>query len=546
MPSCLGLYIDKNLIKYAKVTRDKTQTKIEAHGVKFYENIEETVQQIIKETYSFQIPICINLTREQYKYSSILNLLKPKDFEKAVGTEFEYYCSTSAKNPNTLEYRYLKHTNTTDKENRDKIDILYVYTDKANVVEKIQLLDTYKIGTISPVALTIPNVNQFAEGENSAYVNIEDTTEITIVSQGHVEKVEKLEKGMDSILQAIAVRENSISRAYEACKNTTVYTKAGQNLKIDGNEYLDDIILGLSDVMIDVKKVIDLSEMKIDNIYLTGTGIVINNIDLFFQENFMDKKVELLIPYFTEKTNTKINVKDYAEVNSAISLAMQGLDTKNNLINFSNKGTSALSTLKDILTSDIGKDTGKQLGSLFKFNIKESLSKKLDGIEKAMLRLSYTLLFVIVIYIVLLNFLTSNINDKIDEANKVIDDTNNKITQITEYKRLIDAKTSEYSRVIAEIEENSNEITNSYLSKNAIPNLLNKIMQRIPQGVQLVSIENTYGKKITIKAQAEKYDQLGYFKTVLAEEGILTNVTTTKGENIKGTISITIEGDLPY
>lgn len=30
MPSCLGLYIDKNIIKYAKVSRDKTSTKVEA------------------------------------------------------------------------------------------------------------------------------------------------------------------------------------------------------------------------------------------------------------------------------------------------------------------------------------------------------------------------------------------------------------------------------------------------------------------------------------------------------------------------------------
>ena len=47
-------------------------------------------------------------------------------------------------------------------------------------------------------------------------------------------------------------------------------------------------------------------------------------------------------------------------------------------------------------------------------------------------------------------------------------------------------------------------------------------------------------------AQAEKYDQLGYFKTALVEEGILSNVTTTKGENVNGIITVTIKGDLPY
>ena len=50
MPSCLGLYVDKRIIKYAKVSKDKKNFKVEAYGVKFYENLEETIEQIIKET----------------------------------------------------------------------------------------------------------------------------------------------------------------------------------------------------------------------------------------------------------------------------------------------------------------------------------------------------------------------------------------------------------------------------------------------------------------------------------------------------------------
>ena len=39
MPSCLGLYVETNLIKYAKVTKDKDTLKVEAFGVKFYDKI---------------------------------------------------------------------------------------------------------------------------------------------------------------------------------------------------------------------------------------------------------------------------------------------------------------------------------------------------------------------------------------------------------------------------------------------------------------------------------------------------------------------------
>lgn len=542
MQSCLGLYVDKNLIKYAKVAKDKNTFKVEAYGVKFYEDLDETIQQIIKETYSFQIPISINLSNESYNYSSILNLLKPKDLEKAIETEFEYFCNSNSKNKNALECRNIRYQTNLSMEDRDKLQVIYVYADKITVVERLQLLDTYKIGTVSPIALTIPNLNNFSNGENSMIVNIESETEVTTIVQGQIHRVDKIKKGMNNILKSIAIKENSMSRAYEACKNTTVYTKAGQNLKIDGNEYLEEIIIELADIIEEIKKLINQSEVTIDNIYLTGIGIVINNIDLFFQENFMDKKTEILIPYFTEKTNTKINVKDYAEVNSAISLALQGLDTKSNGVNFSNKGKT-LESMKTFLTAD-AKVSGEKLKQAF--SIKESFSKEMDGIDRFFLRISYILTIMLILYLVLLQFLTTNMNQKIEETGVIIADTKGKITQVANYKSLVDARNTEYQDVINKIDENNNEISQTFSSKNAIPNLLNRMMYVIPRGVQVTSIQNPSGKNITIQAKAEKYDQLGYFKTALTEEGILVNVTTSKGENVNGVITITITGDLPY
>ena len=48
MASCLGLYVESNLIKYAKVTKDHENLKIESFGIKFYDKLSETVNQIIK------------------------------------------------------------------------------------------------------------------------------------------------------------------------------------------------------------------------------------------------------------------------------------------------------------------------------------------------------------------------------------------------------------------------------------------------------------------------------------------------------------------
>ena len=66
MPSCLGLYIEDNLIKYAKVSKSNDVIKVESFGVKFYDNISATIKQIIEETYSFKLPISSNTTDEIY------------------------------------------------------------------------------------------------------------------------------------------------------------------------------------------------------------------------------------------------------------------------------------------------------------------------------------------------------------------------------------------------------------------------------------------------------------------------------------------------
>ena len=49
MPSCLGMYIENNLIKYAKVTKERESLKVESFGVKFYDQIGSAINQIISD-----------------------------------------------------------------------------------------------------------------------------------------------------------------------------------------------------------------------------------------------------------------------------------------------------------------------------------------------------------------------------------------------------------------------------------------------------------------------------------------------------------------
>ena len=67
----------------------------------------------------------------------------------------------------------------------------------------------------------------------------------------------------------------------------------------------------------------------------------------------------------------------------------------------------------------------------------------------------------------------------------------------------------------------------------------------IPQKVAITSIKNTVDNHIVIDAQAEKYEQLGYFKALIASKGILEDVKSTSGIKDGNLVKVTIEGELP-
>ena len=82
--------------------------------------------------------------------------------------------------------------------------------------------------------------------------------------------------------------------------------------------------------------------------------------------------------------------------------------------------------------------------------------------------------------------------------------------------------------------------------RNSIPNLLNQIMHKIPEGVQLISIQNTTGKKISIIAQANDYDQLGYFIAKIKVDEILKDAISSSSQKSGDVVTVTIEGELPW
>ena len=548
MPSCLGLYIESNLIKYAKVTKERDILKVESFGMKFYDQIGPTINQIISETFSYKTPISINLSEEVYQYFYFFNLLNKNDLKKAIETEFDSYCYDKGYNRNALESRYAL---VPDMQDAEKIKAIYISVNKTEINKRLQEFDGNPISYLTPLPMAISNVIDLKEKENIAIINMEEKTTITTIIDSKIYEIDTIEENVKTILDTISTKENSFSKAYEICKNTTIYTMEGKEL-LDGTEnlYLEDIMPTLYNIVQKIKENFDNSLNRIDKIYITGTGCIINNIDLYFQEYFKDAKCEILKPYFIPES-VKINVKDYIEVNSAIALAMQGLGYGIGTINF--KNPTFLDKLPEWMKIDVGtknKDKANskaKSNSLSKFNFSLDLKGEFDRTEKWLLRTTIGILAFIIIYSCVTIFLNTETNKKIEEVDSVKEDTTAQIQLISKDIQTLNNKATDYTSMTNKLKSYSAEVASNLKSKNVIPMLLTRIMNVIPKGVTLTSIENTTGTHIVINAQSEDYDLLGFFKGSLIVDGILSpsTVVSTSGVKQDGIVKVVIEGDLP-
>ena len=415
MQNCLGLYIEENIIKYAKISKEKDNIKIDSFGVKFYDDVEKAIKQVIEETISYKTPISINLKGEKYNFFNMFSLLSKTDLKKAIDIEFETYCTEKGQNVNSFETRYAAVSDLQDKE---RVKIIFVSENKSEINKTKQNLDGYKLINISPLPMSITNVAKLKTRENALIINIEEKTTITTVLDQKIYDVTKIEEGSGEILKKISAKENSYSKAYEICRNTTIYTSDAQDfLEENVSTYLEDIMPTLYTIVGKVQKVLNESPEKIEKIYVTGTAASINNIDLYFQEYLGDIKCEVLKPYFVQNLAKDVNIKDYIEVNSAMALALQGLGEGIEGINF--KKPSLLDKMPEITTSS-GKKAKKGNEKPSKISIEKlnDFSLPITKGEKALIRSAASILLFIIIYGSFATMLVNQMN-KVDEQVEV-------------------------------------------------------------------------------------------------------------------------------
>ena len=210
MASCLGIYIENKIIKYAKVSKSNDAIKVESFGIKFYDNIDNVIKQIIEETYSFKIPISINVSEEIYNKFEVFSLLSKNDIEGVIKTEFENICYDKENNPSVYEQRHIIANSNIQNE---KIKVIHVSSPKTAIAQRKNYFSQYKMAAMLPMAITIPNIAKKEKKSNYLIVNIEKNTTITKVYNNAVSDVVVYPIGTTNIIEKINEKENSYAKA---------------------------------------------------------------------------------------------------------------------------------------------------------------------------------------------------------------------------------------------------------------------------------------------------------------------------------------------
>ena len=155
-------------------------------------------------------------------------------------------------------------------EDKEKIKAIQIVVNKIELNRQKQPLEKYRLTRISPVGTAIASVAKLEKKENVLIVNMEENTTITTVIDRQVYNVDTIDNGSQEVLAKINKVENSLSKAYSICKETTIYTSS----VVEGTKeqpYLQYIVPTLYQICQKVQQIVSESHAKISTVYLTGT-----------------------------------------------------------------------------------------------------------------------------------------------------------------------------------------------------------------------------------------------------------------------------------
>ena len=114
MAGCLGIYVDKNLIKYAKLRRERDTFKVESFNVEVFDDLKKALRKVVNETNSQKDSISINISDEIYNYFDVFSALEKRDITKSLDIEFEMLCEEKGYDKSAVDSRYILMDNKED------------------------------------------------------------------------------------------------------------------------------------------------------------------------------------------------------------------------------------------------------------------------------------------------------------------------------------------------------------------------------------------------------------------------------------------------
>lgn len=530
MERCLGIYVGDKVVKYTKLHIDKNKNiDIEAVGTKYIlGGAKEVIDEIVLETNSQNVPIAINVAKENHKNIPVIKTLSKSNKASMIDIEIEDIANKQGLNKNMLVYNFDIVESLNNNEN-EKVNILYV---NKSDVEQYYKIDSFKIKGVYPLSSIIAGLVP-KEEKNYALINIEEETTLNIILEGKQVAAIPIEEGMKQILEDIADHMGSYAKAYETCKTINVYTQEANLNNPEIEKIIEPI---LHKILQQVETSLRLYRGKFQKIFITGMAVLFTNIDILFEQYF-GMTAQILKPYFTKGGVGIRNVAEVIEANSAAALAngmlIQAYEKYNFLNQIDKKGG------KKGLNKKTFKKIGVQMPTFSYANIDELTGK--------------VILANLIGGTLVAGYLTFGIIYT-NQTKKTENDINSNVSKINEQSALIKKDTEFITKNKDKYKEVNDMVTDivgkiqandigSYRTYN-VANFMQQIMKFIPKDVQLISISSNDNKHIEIVAKSNSYASLGYFVSQLKLEGIISGVKiekVTHGEEIE----VSIGGDLP-
>lgn len=578
MPSCLGICVGKNLIKYAKMSKDKNSNimSIDAYGVKFYDVLSQTLSEIVQETKSSEATVSVCLSSEDYENVDVFKSMKPKDRDALLTSEFESICASKSANASALDMRYILAQSP---DSPDQYKAICIAVSKVELTNLWQALNSTKFESISAIGSTVVNLlKDKGFGQNSAIINIEDETKVTILKDGEIFELIQIPVGMDEVIAKLADKYNSYARAYEACKGIDAYSEADLTLDFEAQSIRDVLMPTLYDLkqrlIIGLQPYLDY----IQDVYITGTGIIVNNIDLYLSEAFPGKHCEILIPYFVNKERNSL--KDVLEVNSALAASTYGLNGIDKNSDFLASGTylrgaakkkkfepkeivgnvktffdeankkmlrpvKAKKRKKSIAFDDEVENL-QQLGGAGEYSAPafEEEIEYYDPISEWLTRTAVSLFVAWIAYTGFAGYVEGKIDDKTLTVSSNIAKTESEIANVESDKNIIQKQSDAYHEKTVKLQRIIDSIRLQQERSFDVPNFLSQLMFIIPTDVKVTSVQIGTDDTVILEAESGKYAQLGYFVSRLKLAGVLKDVEM-EVINMSSSIQIKVNGVLP-